>query len=155
EFSDRTLTIDKVPSSQGSASINEDQTQVNVQTSQGNLQLKSMEGGKILSLDIPSLEDLIIDEVILAKSLAVLENYRNTQGEKFDVRSSVLEFSVKISDDSPKEIIELKLEQEQAANTFVKINPSTGETFEFNYNPETGLGAELIDSNANGLVDLV
>ncbi|MEH2251107.1 calcium-binding protein [Nostoc sp.] len=155
EFSDRTLTIDKVPSSEGSASINKDQTQVNVQTSQGDLQLKSIEGGKILSIDIPSLEDLIIDEVILAKSLAVLENYRNTQGGKFDVRSSVLEFSVKISDDSPKEVIELKLEQEQAANTFVKINPSTGETFEFNYNLKTGSGAELIDSNANGLVDLV
>jgi VCBS repeat-containing protein len=153
EFSDQTLTVDQLPTPEGSASIDENQTLVNAQTSQGNFQLKSTEGGKILSIDTPSLEDLIIDNVVLGKSLAVLDKYRNTKGEKFDVRSSVLEFSVNTSTNS--EVIELKLEQEQAANIFVKIIPSTGETFEFNYNPETGLGAELIDSNANGLVDLV
>jgi len=62
---------------------------------------------------------------------------------------------VQTPDTSSKEVIEFKLAQEQDANTFIKIKPSTGETFEFNYNPATGTEAELIDSNGNGLVDLV
>ncbi|MEG3908156.1 calcium-binding protein [Microcoleus sp. w2-18bC1] len=156
EFSDRTFTIDEVPtSSVGAAAFNEDQTQVTIQTSEQNLELRTVEGSKIVSIDIPSLEDLIVDKVLLAKSLAVLEKYRNTKGEKFNASSSVLEFLVQTPDTSSKEVIEFKLAQEQDANTFIKIKPSTGETFEFNYNPATGTGAELIDSNGNGLVDLV
>jgi Ca2+-binding RTX toxin-like protein len=156
EFSDRTFTIDEVQtSSLGAATFNEDKTQVTIQTSEQNLELKTVEGSKIVSIDIPSLEDLIVDKVLLAKSLAVLEKYRNTKGEKFNTSSSVLEFLVQTPDTSSKEVIEFKLAQEQDANTFIKIKPSTGETFEFNYNPATGTGAELIDSNGNGLVDLV
>jgi Ca2+-binding RTX toxin-like protein len=156
EFSDRTFTIDEVQtSSVGAATFNEDKTQVTIQTSEQNLELKTVEGSKIVSIDIPSLEDLIVDKVLLAKSLAVLEKYRNTKGEKFNTSSSVLEFLVQTPDTSPKEVIEFKLAQEQDADTFIKIKPSSGETFEFNYNPATGTGAELIDSNSNGLVDLV
>ena len=39
------------------------------------------------------------------------------------------------------------------ADAFVKVNPNTGEAFDFTYNPDTGLGAQLIDSDGNGLVD--
>jgi Ca2+-binding RTX toxin-like protein len=155
EFGDRTLTASDVPSPEGTLVSNEDKTQVTIQTSKQNLQLKTTAGSQIASIDLPSLEDLIIDNAILDKSLTLLDKYRESRdGEKLNSKSSVIEFLLQ-KDSEFQEVIEIKLEQEQNVNTFVKVNPETGETFEFNYNPATGLGAELLDTNANGLVDLV
>jgi Ca2+-binding RTX toxin-like protein len=155
EFGDRTLTASDVPSPEGTLVINEDNTQVTIQTSRQNLQLKTTAGSQIVSIDLPSLEDLIIDDVTLDKSLTLLDKYRESQnGEKLNSKSSIIEFLLQ-KDSEFQEVIEIKLEQEQNVNTFVKVNPETGETFEFNYNPATGLGAELLDTNTNGLVDLV
>lgn len=156
QYSDQLVAVEQIAaSSSGSVSISDDGTQALVTTSEANLQLKTSQGGKFLTVDTPSLEDLVIDKVLLAKSLAVLENYRNSKGGKFDARSSVLEFLTEYQQPASGDVIEVTLNQEQDVNTFIKVNPATGETFEFNYNAQTGVGAELIDANNNGLVDLV
>jgi hypothetical protein len=46
-----------------------------------------------------------------------------------------------------------KVGQYRHLYNYVKINPNTGEAFDFTYYPLTGLGAELLDTNKNGLVD--
>jgi hypothetical protein len=48
---------------------------------------------------------------------------------------------------------EVQLAKEVKANAYVKVNPNTGEAFDFTYDPITGLGAQLLDNNKNGLVD--
>ena len=48
---------------------------------------------------------------------------------------------------------EIALDKEVKANAYVKVNPNTGEAFDFTYDPITGLGAQLLDNNKNGLVD--
>jgi predicted DNA-binding WGR domain protein len=48
---------------------------------------------------------------------------------------------------------EIALASEVKASAYVKVNPNTGEAFDFTYDPITGLGAELLDNNKNGLVD--
>jgi hypothetical protein len=48
---------------------------------------------------------------------------------------------------------EIVLASEVKATAYVKVNPNTGEAFDFTYSPVTGLGAELLDTNKNGLVD--
>ena len=58
-------------------------------------------------------------------------------------------------DTSSKEVIIFNLEQELNADTYIKFNPNTGETYEFNYDLETDLGAKLLDTNDNGLIDKV
>ena len=52
-----------------------------------------------------------------------------------------------------KIVVESTLDTEVRATSFVKVNPNTGEAFDFTYDPKTGLGAELLDRNKNGLVD--
>jgi hypothetical protein len=48
---------------------------------------------------------------------------------------------------------EIALDREVKANAYVKVNPNTGEAFDFTFDPITGLGAQLLDNNKNGLVD--
>jgi hypothetical protein len=48
---------------------------------------------------------------------------------------------------------QIALASEVRATGYVKINPNTGEAYDFTYDPATGLGAELLDTNKNGLVD--
>ncbi len=48
---------------------------------------------------------------------------------------------------------EISLASEVKATAYVKVNPNTGEAYDFTYDPVTGIGAELLDTNKNGLVD--
>ena len=48
---------------------------------------------------------------------------------------------------------EIALASEVKATAYVKVNPNTGEAYDFTFDPVTGLGAELLDTNKNGLVD--
>jgi|688.fasta_scaffold98898_2 hypothetical protein len=48
---------------------------------------------------------------------------------------------------------EIALASEVNATAYVKVNPNTGEAYDFTFDPVTGLGAELLDTNKNGLVD--
>lgn len=48
---------------------------------------------------------------------------------------------------------EISLASEVKATAYVKVNPNNGEAFDFTYDPTTGVGAELLDINKNGLVD--
>jgi alpha-tubulin suppressor-like RCC1 family protein len=48
---------------------------------------------------------------------------------------------------------EIQLASEVKATAYVKVNPNTGDAYDFTYDPVTGLGAELLDTNKNGLVD--
>ena len=50
-------------------------------------------------------------------------------------------------------IFDVQLATEVNANAYVKVSPTTGAVFDFTYDPITGLGAELLDTNVNGLVD--
>ncbi len=154
EFSDQTLNLTELIADGGNAIVSEDGTQVAIRNSRQNFDLKTTQGSQIVSIDLPSLENLIIDTVILDKSLETLQQYRNSEGEKLNSKSSVIEFLLQNNNEA-KEVVEIKLEREQNVNTFVKVNPRTGETFEFNYNPATGLGAELLDTNGNGSIDTV
>lgn len=66
--------------------------------------------------------------------------------------AAFLDFSVRASS-LQAVTVEIDLTTEVRANAYVKINPRTGEAFDFTYDPATDLGAELLDLNSNGLVD--
>ena len=66
--------------------------------------------------------------------------------------AAFLDFSVKASS-LQSVTVEIDLTTEVKANAYVKINPRSGEAFDFTYDPATDLGAELLDLNSNGLVD--
>ena len=76
----------------------------------------------------------------------------STPKKASDVNSSFIDFTIKTG--ALKALTaEIALDKEVKANAYVKVNPNTGEVFDFTYDPITGLGAELLDSNKNGLVD--
>ncbi|EDX83384.1 type I secretion target GGXGXDXXX repeat protein domain protein [Synechococcus sp. PCC 7335] len=156
KFDDQMLTLDDIAEPPGEVSVTDDGTAATVTTKEGNkVQLESENGSQFLSIDIPTIEDLLIEQVFIEDALAFLEEYQTSEGEAFDADAAVFEFVTEVSEDATEELISLTLEEELDVNTFIKFNPNTGETFEFNYDPLTGLGAELKDTNNNGLVDTV
>lgn len=156
KFDDITLSLEDISKPQGNLSVTDDGTAATISTEEGGtLQLENMHGSEFLSIDILALEDLLIDQVILDDALEFLEQYQTSNNEKFNADDAVLEFVTRTPENNFQEIISLTLDVELDVDTFIKFNPETGETFEFNYDPITGLGAELIDTNNNGLVDLV
>jgi hypothetical protein len=93
-----------------------------------------------------------------AESSKLLERYKindstsSTSKKASDTDSSFIDFTIKTG--ALKSLTaEIALEKEIKANAYVKVNPNTGEAFDFTYDPITGLGAELLDTNKNGLVD--
>ena len=104
------------------------------------------------------LSDLTASVPLKAEASKLLDRYKinnsasTTPKSAASTDSSFIDFTIKAG--SLKSIIaEIALDQEIKANAYVKVNPNTGEAFDFTYDPITGLGAELLDTNKNGLVD--
>ena len=51
--------------------------------------------------------------------------------------------------------VSMTLANQVKATAYVKINPSTGKAYDFTYDPITGTGAQMLDTDGNGLVDTV
>ncbi len=93
-----------------------------------------------------------------AESSKLLERYKindsasSTPKKASDIDSSFIDFTIKTG--ALKSLTaEIALDKEVKANAYVKVNPNTGEAYDFTFDPVTGLGAELLDTNKNGLVD--
>jgi hypothetical protein len=104
-----------------------------------------------------SLSDLTAAVPLKADANKFLERYKYNDpatGSKLGSANdaSFIEFTVTTG--SLKSITtEISLDKEVKATAYVNVNPNTGEAFDFTYDPITGLGAELLDTNKNGLVD--
>ena len=80
--------------------------------------------------------------------------------EEFDGNDNVFNFlnSIDAVIDEAEDIsskIEYALDEELDVDTFITFDATTGESFNFNYDSLTGLGAILLDTNNNGLVDKI
>ena len=53
----------------------------------------------------------------------------------------------------PPFMADFRLPAEALASTYLRVNPISGDVYDFTYNPLTGRGVELIDANQNGLID--
>ncbi|MEB3318713.1 MAG: bluetail domain-containing putative surface protein [Cyanobacteriota bacterium] len=69
-----------------------------------------------------------------------------------DPNTLFLDYAFKAGDAGIK-VVKVRLLREVVADAFLVVNPKARAAFDFTYRPKTGLGAELIDSNHNGLVD--
>ena len=105
-----------------------------------------------------SLSALTASVPLKAESRKLLDRYKINDStsaapkKASDIDSSFIDFTIKTG--ALKSITaEVALDKEVKANAYVKVNPNTGEAFDFTYDPITGLGAELLDTNKNGLVD--
>lgn len=63
-----------------------------------------------------------------------------------------IEFSV-TPKSTGRQIAQISLPEEVRATGYIRINPLTGESSDYTFNPSTGLGTELLDKDKNGLVD--
>ena len=86
-----------------------------------------------------------------------LDRYRVQQASgarsAADPSTSVLELNLNLGQFGSSSVGDVALTTEVAATASLYINPITGEAKDNTYDPKTGLGVELIDSNSNGLVD--
>ena len=105
-----------------------------------------------------TLSQLTSSVPLKAESSKLLERYRvndstsSTPKKASDIDSTFIDFTIKTG--GLKSLnAEIALDKEVKANAYVKVNPNTGEAFDFTYDPITGLGAQLLDNNKNGLVD--
>ena len=105
-----------------------------------------------------SLSQLTSTVPLKAESSKLLDRYKindstsSTSKKASDNDSSFIDFTIKTG--ALKSLTaEVALDKEVKANAYVKVNPNTGEAFDFTYDPITGLGSELLDTNKNGLVD--
>ena len=107
-----------------------------------------------------SLSALTASVPLKAESRKLLDRYKINDStsaapkKASDIDSSFIDFTIKTG--ALNSITaEIALDKEVKANAYVKVNPNTGEAFDFTYDPITGLGAELLDTNKNGLVDIL
>ena len=92
------------------------------------------------------------DSRSILDSHKVIDFFSATSKKASADTTSGLDFTIKIG--TVKSVVaEIELNREFKANAYVSVNPNTGEAFDFTYDPITGLGAQLLDNNKNGLVD--
>jgi hypothetical protein len=102
--------------------------------------------------DLTATKPLTIDASKLLDRYKINDSTSNTPKLASAIDSSFIDFTIKTG--TLKSLTaEIAIGKEIKANAYVKVNPNTGEAFDFTYDPITGLGAELLDTNKNGLVD--
>jgi hypothetical protein len=107
---------------------------------------------------VKTLAELTLAKPLQDKARALLDRYTIrdpgvTSSRKASANDAgFIDFTIK-TDTLKKLTAEMQLTSEVKATAYVKVNPNTGEAYDFTYDPLTGLGAELLDSNKNGLVD--
>lgn len=106
-----------------------------------------------------SLTELTSTKALTTDSQKLLDRYKINQADGSSAKASdnsskFIDFTIKTTNTSTV-VTEIALQQQVKANSYLKINPNTGEAFDFTYNPTTGLGAKLLDTDNNGLVDTI
>lgn len=138
-----------------------------LQNSIGNLTLASESSGKLTRFTQSdyagasfqqSRIDSILGSAVSEEVKQFLAKYKlsdpsSPQVKKsLEITDSVIDFTAPVG--SLKSLIaEVALNNQVKATAAVKVNPTTGKTFDFTYDPATGLGVELLDLDKNGLVD--
>ena len=135
---------------------------LNVNEALNVLKVKDSTGKEVADVSSDSktstLSQLTSTVPLKSESSKLLERYRlndstsSTPKKASDIDSTFIDFTIKTG--ALKSLTaEIALDKEVKANAYVKVNPNTGEAFDFTYDPITGLGAQLLDNNKNGLVD--
>jgi hypothetical protein len=107
---------------------------------------------------VKTLAELINSRPLNTEAKALLSRYTvnptnsSTPVTAAEETASFIDFSINVGG-LQTIVAEIELAKEVKANAYVKVNPNTGEAFDFTFDPITGLGAELLDKNNNGLVD--
>jgi hypothetical protein len=107
---------------------------------------------------VKTLTELINSRPLNTEAKALLSRYTvnptnsSTPVTAAEETASFIDFSINVGG-LQTIVAEIELAKEVKANAYVKVNPNTGEAFDFTFDPITGLGAELLDKNNNGLVD--
>ena len=130
---------------------------------------------EILAFQNQTFEEISKDKPLTASANAFIAQYTvpiaagsEASTDAVSLLTNLVDFTVKVPDfqssseakldtlsvSAPVEIT-IKLQYGVKADAYVKINPSTGEAYDFTYDPITGIGAELIGSNNDGTVDTI
>ena len=130
---------------------------------------------EILAFQNQTFEEISKDKPLTASANAFIAQYTvpiaagsEASTDAVSLITNLVDFTVKVPDfqssseakldslsvSAPVEIT-IKLQNGVKADAYVKINPSTGEAYDFTYDPITGIGAELIGSNNDGTVDTI
>ena len=135
---------------------------LNVNEALNVLKVKDSTGNEVADVSserkTSTLSQLTSTVPLKAESSKLLERYKINDStstipkKASDIDSTFIDFTIKTG--ALKSLTaEIALEKEVKANAYAKVNPNTGEAFDFTYDPITGLGAQLLDNNKNGLVD--